>query len=120
MRATNGTVHKNRRKRILKDNKGFRAGRRRLWRTAKDAWMKAGLWAWRDRRRKKRDMRSLWIVRVNAACRAEGINYSRFMFGLKQIGIVLNRKQLSEMAIHEPEAFKAVVEKAIEAIKKAA
>lgn len=112
MRAVNGTIHKNRRKKILKRAKGFRGGRGRLYRTAKDAVMKSGQWAYRDRRVKKRDFRSLWITRINAACRAEGISYSRFMHGLKKLNIELNRKQLSELAIQNPEAFKKVVEQA--------
>lgn len=120
MRAVDGTRHKNRRKKILKANKGYHAGRRRLWRTAKDAWMKAGLWAFRDRRRKKRDMRSLWIVRLNAACRMRGISYSRFIYGLKKAQIALNRKQLSELAIHDPDAFDLVAQKVAEALKKTA
>ncbi|MCS6984559.1 MAG: 50S ribosomal protein L20 [Leptospiraceae bacterium] len=118
MRAVDGTRHKDRRKKILRQTKGFHAGRRRLWRTAKDAWMKAGLWAWRDRRRKKRDMRSLWIVRLNAACRLRGISYSRFIHGLKKAQMQLNRKQLSELAIHDPDAFNAIVEKVHEALQK--
>ena len=109
MRATNGTVHKNRRKKILKRTKGFRAGRRRLYRTAKDAVMKAGQWAFRDRKARKRDMRALWITRINAACRTEDISYSRFIYGLKKANILLNRKQLSELAIHDPEAFHEVL-----------
>jgi len=109
MRAVNGTIHKNRRRKILKATKGFRAGRRRLYRTAKDAVMKAGLWAYRDRRAKKRDFRKLWIVRINAACRQEGISYSRFMNNLKKANIKLDRKNLSEIAINKPAIFKELV-----------
>lgn len=109
MRAVNGTIHKNRRRKILKATKGFRAGRRRLYRTAKDAVMKAGLWAYRDRRAKKRDFRKLWIVRINAACRAEGISYSRFMNALKKVNIKLDRKSLSELAVNKPVIFKELV-----------
>jgi len=108
MRAVNGTIHKNRRRKILKRTKGFRAGRRRLYRTAKDAVMKSDQWAYRDRKTKKREFRSLWIIRINAACRNEGISYSRFMNGLKKANIQLNRKALSEIAIHQPLAFKQV------------
>lgn len=109
MRATNGTIHKNRRKKILKRTKGFRAGRRRLYRTAKDAAMKADMWAFRDRKQRKRAFRALWIARINAACREEGISYSRFMAGVLKAKIGLNRKSLSEMALNDPAAFKEVV-----------
>ncbi len=112
MRAVNGTIRKNRRIKLLKRAKGFRAGRGVLFRTAKDSVMKAGLNAFRDRRLKKRDFRSLWIVRLNAAVRPEGLSYSRFINGLKKANIDLNRKVLSEMAIHNPDAFKQVVAKA--------
>jgi len=109
MRATNGTIHKNRRKKILKRTKGFRAGRRRLYRTAKDAALKADMWAFRDRKQRKRHFRILWIARINAACRVEGISYSKFMAGVLKAKIDLNRKSLSEMAIQDPTAFKEVV-----------
>ncbi|MBS0617746.1 MAG: 50S ribosomal protein L20 [Spirochaetes bacterium] len=109
MRATNGTIHKNRRKKILKRTKGFRAGRRRLYRTAKDAALKADMWAFRDRKQRKRHFRILWIARINAACRVEGISYSKFMAGVIKAKIDLNRKSLSEMAIQDPTAFKEVV-----------
>jgi large subunit ribosomal protein L20 len=109
MRSTNGTVHKNRRKKILKRTKGFRAGRRRLYRTAKDAALKADMWAFRDRKQRKRDFRALWIARINAACREEGISYSRFMAGVRKAKVGLNRKSLSEMALNDPAAFKEVV-----------
>lgn len=112
MRSVNGTIHKNRRKKILDQTKGFRAGRRRLYRTAKDAVKKVGQWAYRDRRVKKRDFRALWITRLNAACREEGISYSQFIFGMKKAGIEINRKNLSELAISQPEIFKAVVSQA--------
>jgi len=110
MRSVNGTIHKNRRKKVLKRASGFLGGRGTLYRTAKDAIMKSGQWAYRDRKVKKRDFRSLWIVRINAACRAEGLSYSRFMAGLTKSSIELNRKSLSEIAIHNPEGFKKVVE----------
>ena len=110
MRVVNGTIHKNRRKKILKQVKGFRAGRRRLYRTAKDALMKSKLWAYRDRRQKKRQFRRVWIARINAACRQEGISYSRFIYGLNQTNVNLNRKILSELAILKPEVFKQLVQ----------
>jgi len=116
MRSVNGTIHKNRRTKVLKRAKGFLGGRSKLYRTAKDAIMKSGQWAYRDRKVKKRDFRKLWIVRINAACRAEGLSYSRFIAGLSKTKIELNRKSLSEIAIHNPAGFK----KLIEAVKTAA
>lgn len=116
MRSTNGTIHKNRRKKLLKATKGFQAGRRRLYRTAKDALMKSLHTAYEDRRVKKRDFRKLWIARINAACRQEGISYSQFIHALKKSNIDLNRKQLSELAIHQPVAFKEVIDIAKKAI----
>lgn len=110
MRTRNGTVHKNRRKKVLKATKGYQAGRRRLYRTAKDALMKSLDMAYQDRRIKKREFRKLWIARINAACRQEGMSYSQFINGLKKANIELNRKQLSEMAIHQPAAFKEIVQ----------
>lgn len=112
MRSVNGTIHKNRRKKILKRAKGFRGGRRRLYRTAKDAVMKSDQWAYRDRKQKKRHFRSLWIMRINAACRQHEISYSKFIHGLMKAHIEIDRKSLSELAINHPEAFKAVVERA--------
>ena len=110
MRAVSGVVHNKRRKKILRRTKGFHAGRRRLYRTAKSAVMKAGQWAYRDRKVRKRDFRKLWIVRINAACRQEGINYSNFINYLTKANIKLNRKSLSELAVNQPEAFKKIVE----------
>lgn len=109
MRSTNGTIHKNRRKKILKRTKGFRAGRRRLYRTAKDAALKADMWAFRDRKQRKRHFRALWISRINAACREEGISYSKFIAGVLKARVGLNRKSLSELALNDPAAFKEVV-----------
>lgn len=110
-RAVNGTIHKNRRKKILEKAKGFRGGRSKLLRTAKSAVMKAGQWAYRDRRKKKSEFRKLWIVRINAAVRENGMSYSQFMHGLKKAGIELNRKSLAELAFHDKEVFQAIVEK---------
>ena len=116
MRSVNGTIHKNRRKKVLKRAKGFRGGRRRLYRTAKDAVMKSDQWAYRDRKQKKRHFRSLWIMRINAACRQHEISYSKFISGLIKARIEIDRKNLSELAIHHPEAFKTVVERAKETL----
>ncbi|HMV42153.1 MAG TPA: 50S ribosomal protein L20 [Leptospiraceae bacterium] len=110
-RAKNGTIHKNRRVKVLKAAKGFRGGRSKLFRTAKSAVMKAGQWAYRDRRAKKRDFRSLWIARINAAARENGISYSKFMSSLKKLGIDMNRKTLADIAYNDKEVFAAIVEK---------
>jgi len=115
-RAVDGTRRKDRRKKILKAAKGFWGRRSTNFRTAKDAVMKAYSYAYRDRRRKKRDFRMLWITRISAACRASGINYSRFINGLKQVDITINRKVLSNMAIDDPKAFDAILEKVKEKI----
>ena len=99
-------------KRLFKRVKGFVGGRRRLLRTAKESLIRAGVYARRDRRRKKRDFRRLWIVRLNAACRPLGISYSRLISGLKKANITMDRKNLSELAIHDAPAFEAIVKKA--------
>jgi large subunit ribosomal protein L20 len=117
-RATNSSAKRRRRKRIIKEAKGFRGARSKLFRYAKDAVFKARTWAYRDRKTKKRNFRSLWIHRINAAVRAEGLSYSRFIEGLHGAGVELDRKVLSDMAIHEPEAFKAIVEQAKAGLEK--
>lgn len=109
-RAVDGTRRKDRRKKILKRAKGFWGRRSTNFRTAKDAVMKAYAYAFRDRKRKKRDFRVLWIARISAACRSSGITYSRFINGLKQAGITINRKALSNMAIEDPKAFNTIVD----------
>ena len=109
-RAIDGTRRKNRRKKILAEAKGYRGRRGKLFRTAKDAVTKAGEYAYRDRRRKKRDFRRLWITRISAACRADGLTYSRFIEGLRKADVQLNRKALSNLAIEDPDAFKELVE----------
>jgi len=112
MRATNSPARKKRHNKVFKAAKGYRGGRGRLYRTAKEAVRRAGKYAFRDRRAKKREYRSLWIIRLNAACRAAGIAYSRFINGLKKAEVTLDRKQLSELAIHDPAAFTRLVEMA--------
>jgi large subunit ribosomal protein L20 len=119
-RATNGPATLKRRKKVLKKAKGYFGNKSRLFRYAKDAVDRAEVYAYRDRRKKKSEFRQLWIVRINAICRANGINYSRFMHGLKSAGIEMDRKQLSELAIHDEAAFVALIEKAKEANGKAA
>jgi len=112
MRATNSPARKKRHNKVFKAAKGYRGGRGRLYRTAKEAVRRAGKYAFRDRRAKKREYRSLWIIRLNAACRAAGIAYSRFINGLNKAEVTLDRKQLSELAIHDPAAFARLVEMA--------
>ncbi|MBO5364551.1 MAG: 50S ribosomal protein L20 [Clostridia bacterium] len=99
-----------RHKKILKLAKGYRGAKSKLFRTANQAVMKSLAYAYRDRKAKKREFRQLWIARINAATRANGMSYSKFMNGLKQKGIEMNRKMLSELAISDPEAFKKLVD----------
>jgi large subunit ribosomal protein L20 len=115
-RAVDGTRRKGRRKKILKQAKGYWGRRSKLYRTAKDAVAKSLSYAYRDRKVRKRDFRSLWITRISAGCRAEGISYSRFMYGLKRANVEVNRKVLSNLAIEDKEAFRALVGKAKDAL----
>jgi len=116
-RATNAQATKKRRKRVIKLAKGYFGNKSRLFRYAKDAVWRAGKFAYRDRKKKKTEFRQLWIIRINAACRPYGISYSRFIAGLNLAQINLNRKSLSELAIHDPVAFKGIVEKAQAALQ---
>lgn len=111
-RATNSPASRARRKRVIKASKGYRGRRSKLFRYAKDAQMKAKYWAYRDRKTRKRNFRALWITRLNAAVRAEGISYNRFIEGLKEAGITLDRKVLSDLAITDEATFKQIVGKA--------
>ncbi len=111
-RVKGGIMSHKRRKKILKLAKGYFLGRSKLFRTAKEAVMKTGRYAFIGRKQKKRAFRRLWITRISAGCKLNHINYSQFMYGLKKAGITLNRKMLSEIAIHDPEGFTALVEKA--------
>jgi large subunit ribosomal protein L20 len=108
-RATNNVAARRRRKKILKAAKGYRLGKSRLYKTAKDQVEKGWLYAYRDRRAKKRTFRRLWIARINAACRLSGISYSVFINSLKKAKIDLNRKVLADMAIHNPAGFEQLV-----------
>jgi large subunit ribosomal protein L20 len=101
-----------RHKKILKQAKGYYGARSRVFKVAKQAVIKASQYAYRDRRQRRRQLRALWITRINAAVRLHGLSYSRFMSGLSQAGIELDRKVLSDLAIHDPVAFSIVVEKA--------
>src|SRR5215212_654202 len=110
-RATGGPTHSRKRKRVLKRASGFRAGPGTLYRQALEFTRKADVYAYRDRRQKKRHFRTLWITRLGAALRQRGISYNRFIPGLIAAGIELNRKVLSELAISDPPAFDAIVER---------
>ena len=116
-RVKTGVVRRRRHKKILKMAKGFYSGRRKHFRKAKEAVEHALVYAYRDRRQKKRDFRRLWIVRINAACRLNGTTYSRFMNGLKLAEITLDRKILADMAMNDVEAFASLVVSAKAAIK---
>lgn len=105
-----------RRKKILKAAKGYWGSKSKHFKMAKQAVLKSGNYAFIGRKQKKRDFRALWITRISAACKMNGINYSRFMYGLKKSGIVLNRKMLSELAVSDPAAFSALVETAKNAL----
>ena len=110
-RAKGGFKTRRRRKKILERAKGFYGAKSRLYRVATEAVDKAMQYAYRDRKVKKREFRSLWIIRINAALHAVGLNYSQFMLKLKQADIVLNRKTLADMAYNDPAAFNQLVEK---------
>ena len=109
MRTTTAVPRNRAKKRLFRKVKGFVGGRRRLFRTATETLVRSGVYAFRDRRRRRRDMRSLWIIRVNAAARERGLRYGEFINGLLKAKIELDRKSLSEMAIADPAAFDAVV-----------
>jgi large subunit ribosomal protein L20 len=110
------TIHR-RRRRVIAEAKGYWGRRHSLFKTAKEALMHAGMYAYRDRRQRKRDMRQLWIARINAASRAQGLRYSQLIDGLAIAGIELDRKMLADMAVSDPEGFAAVVVKAREALE---
>ena len=116
MRIKNGAATRQRRNRVLKRAKGFRGGRGRLFRNAKETTLRADAFAFRGRRLKKRDFRRLWITRLSAAAKINGIAYSRFIDGLNKAGITLNRKELSELAIHEPAVFTVICDQAKSAL----
>ena len=111
-RAVNGTVARNRRKKILKLAKGYRSVRSTCFRKAREAVEHGLCYAYRDRKNRKREFRRLWIARINAAVRAQGMNYSQFMYGLKKAEIEVDRKILSDMAIHNEDSFRALTETA--------
>lgn len=117
MRVKGGNVARKRRKKILKLAKGYRGGRSKLFRTAKNAVIKSLTYSYRDRRRRKRDFRKLWIARINAAAREHGLSYSRLIDGLKKAEIQLDRKVLAHLAMNDGEAFAQVVEAAKAALE---
>jgi large subunit ribosomal protein L20 len=110
-KSVNNTASKARRKKVLKHAKGYWGRRKNVWTVAKNAVEKGWSYAYRDRRVKKREFRKLWILRINAGAREYGLTYSRFMGGLKEAGIEMDRKVLADLAMNHPEAFKAVVDK---------
>jgi len=109
-RSVNSVASKARRKKILKQAKGYFGRRKNVYTVAKNAVEKGLSYAYRDRRQKKREFRKLWIQRINAACRQEGLSYSRFMHLVNEKGIELNRKVLADLAVNNPDAFKAIVD----------
>jgi large subunit ribosomal protein L20 len=110
-RSVNHAASKARRKKVLKQAKGYWGRRKNVWTVAKNAVEKGLGYAYRDRRAKKRDFRKLWIQRINAGVRTHGLSYSNFMGGLKEAGIEINRKTLADLAMNHPDAFKAIVDK---------
>lgn len=119
-RARVGAARHQRHKKTLKAARGYRGSRSVLFRVAKEAVRRAGVYAYRDRRNHKRNMRALWITRLTAACRQRGVLYSQLMGGLRKAEVLVNRKMLSELAIREPAAFDKIVELALQNIKVAA
>ncbi|MBR2319986.1 MAG: 50S ribosomal protein L20 [Clostridia bacterium] len=111
-RIKGAMMTRKRRKKVLKLAKGYFGGKSKLFKTAKEAVMKSGQYAYIGRRQRKRDFRRLWIARINAAAKLNGMNYSTFMNGLKKAGITMNRKMLAELAVSDAAAFTALVEKA--------
>ena len=115
-RVKGGSVSKTRRRKVLKEAKGYFGSKHRLYKTAQEQVFHSGVYAYRDRRQNKRNFRKLWITRINAACRENEISYSKFMNGLSKAGIEINRKMLSEMAIDNPSAFTELVKIAKDAL----
>lgn len=116
-RVKSGMTNRARHKKVLKEAKGYFGSKHRLYRSANEQVMHAGKYAFRDRRQKKRDFRKLWITRINAACRENGISYSKFINGLLKADVTINRKMLSEIAIDNPQAFAELVETAKKALE---
>jgi len=116
VRVKGGTRTHYRHQKILRQNRGYYGSRHRLWARANEAWLKAQWYAYRDRRNRRRDMRRLWIVRINAAARQNGLSYSRLIHGLQQAQIALDRKVLADIAVRDPQTFARIAAVAREAI----
>ena len=116
-RVKGGVVSKNRRRKVLKQAKGYFGSKHRLYKSAQEQLFHSGAYAYRDRKVRKRDFRKLWITRINAACRLNDISYSKFINGLNIAGVTVNRKMLSELSIDNPESFTSLTEIAKEALK---
>ena len=116
-RVKGGNVSKNRRRKVLKEAKGYFGSKHRLYKTAQEQVFHSGAYAFRDRKQNKRNFRKLWITRINAACRENDISYSKFINGLNKAGIEINRKMLSEMAIDDPKSFTSLCEISKKALK---
>ncbi len=119
-RSTGAPARKKKKKKIFREAKGYFGRRKSNWRTAKDAVEKGWEHAYRDRKKKKRNFRSLWITRINAAARQHDLSYSRFINGLKVSGVELDRKALADLAVRQPEAFAALVDRAREGLAESA
>jgi large subunit ribosomal protein L20 len=116
MRTRKGAARTQAKKRLFRKVKGFVGGRRRLLRSAKETLIRAGVYAFRDRRLRRREFRALWIVRISAACRMRGLRYSQFICGLKRSGIELDRKSLADIAVLDPKGFDVIVAAAKQAL----
>ncbi len=117
MRTKLGAAKKRKKKRILKAARGYRGGRSKLYRVAKQSVRRSRRFSWVGRRQKKRDFRRLWITRINAAARQRGLNYSRLVGGLNKANVILNRKMLADIAVHDPESFNSIAEISKEALE---
>lgn len=116
MRTTNAPARRKAKRRLFRRVKGYRGGRGRLYRTAKETLIRSGVYATRDRRNRKRVFRRLWIIRINAACRQRGLRYSELIHGMAKANITLDRKTLAEMAVNDPQAFDALVQQVKECL----
>ncbi len=116
MRTTKGAARRRAKKRLFRQAKGYRGGRRNMLRTVKESLLRAGAYAYRDRRVRKREFRKLWIIRINAAVRERGLRYSQFIHGLQKAGIELDRKMLADLAVSDPAAFDVIVEEVKQAL----
>ena len=114
-RATGAVARKRRKKKVLKEARGYFGRKHSSYRLANEQVMRSGQYAYRDRRNRKRDFRRLWIIRINAAARREGMSYSQLIHGLSEAGVEVNRKMLADIAVHDPEAFRRFAELAREA-----